>query len=1213
MDNNHKEQNDAIAIIGMAAKFADADNINEFFDNLLIGLDSVSECPDSRKKDIEKYLDFHNVEKDDRHYRQASFLKNIDGFDYEFFRISPKEAEIMDPHQRLLLQVSYQAIEDSGYDVDILNGSKIGIYTGFPTEYSCKAYQNMIMETNPELANDSFSGNLVSMLPARLSYYLNLHGPALLVDTSCSSSLSAVHLACQAIHTNDCEIAIANGVNIFTVPLINDVVNSIGIVAADGKARPFDEAGSGVGQGEGIGAIVLKPLNQALKDSDHIYAVILSSAINQDGKTIGITAPSMAAQESVIVHAWERAKIDPETIKYIEAHGTATKLGDPTEISGINRAFKRYTSKKQFCGVGSVKSNIGHTIGAAGIASVIKAAMALEKNCIPPTIHFVKPNQRIQFHDTAVYVHDRLNYFPSASVKRCGISSFGISGTNCHIVMEEAPQYKKPYSFELPNNYIFTLSARNEEALYRIATAYKHYLIRLKNSDMYDICYTANIGRKDFEYRAAFIIKDIDDLLESIESFIQKEPKDNIYISFGMSPKKQEQKHKKSMLQNSENTILMFPHIIAEQYINGEKIDWTAYYQGIEGRRVSLPPYQFHEQRCWFTINEAIKKTEAKKDFFYSPIWRSLDDTSSSFPKCKDERWLIFSDQSQRTQEVISILRNNENYVMEVIFDAKFEKKQNASYSVGNTLSDYESIMQEALNRGINKILVTVSVYSQEQSEKKPDSAFQEANMDGLLSAFYLSKTLLHKSFKDLQIIYIVNNAYYVSRNETYLAPVNAALIGYIKAQKWEKPSVDFRCIDVDKYTDAKTISHELKRKNPKFLLAYRENICYSQEITLLNVDSEQIDFHDQGVYLIIGGNGRIGRQVSNHLSKCKNPHIVIISRSKLPSHDQWKSYIDTGEDPFIIETIKNYQSFEKNGARITHYAADISNREQISFVIDKIRSEFGPIRGVFHCAVDDSNLPITQLSEDQFTLSLKAKINGTTILDELTKDDPIEFFILFSSAMTLVSGVGAGCYTAANSFLETYAQKGRMRGRPILAISWPEWKNVGLDQRYMNDEDKSIFMKIDPDIAIDTLFNLLGSTQNHIIVGNINVKSSVYELIDYLPFNFSRDIELVLRAAKKQPNVLRDNKDVQIKLTGRKNNVYGIVETAIATAYHIVLGYEKVDIRDNFFEIGGDSISAAKIGVLLEEENIELKGPDILKYQTIEQLAQYLERTKTN
>ena len=234
--------------------------------------------------------------------------------------------------------------------------------------------------------------------------------------------------------------------------------------------------------------------------------------------------------------------------------------------------------------------------------------------------------------------------------------------------------------------------------------------------------------------------------------------------------------------------------------------------------------------------------------------------------------------------------------------------------------------------------------------------------------------------------------------------------------------------------------------------------------------------------------------------------------------------------------------------------------------------------------------------------------------MDELTKDDPLEFFVLFASAMTLVSGVGAGCYTASNSFLEAYAQKSRMHGRPMLAISWPEWKNVGLDQQYMNNEEKSIFMKIDPDTAVDTLFDLLGTIQSHIIVGEINVKSSVYELLNYLPFRFSQDIENTLKMEIKQSNAsLRNKKDIKVILTGNKNNLYGVVETAIATAYHIVLGYEKIDIRDNFFEIGGDSISAAKIGVLLEEENIDLKGPDILKYQTIEQLAKYVERTKDN
>lgn len=249
---------------------------------------------------------------------------------------------------------------------------------GFPSEYSNKMYHDIIDDTCHNLIPQSFAGNLPAILPSRISYYLNLKGPTMVIDTACSSSLVAVHVACRAIQQGDCSMALVGGVNLFAVPIMNEVVQGIGIIASDGRAKTFDDECDGVGQGEAVATIVLKPLKKAIESNDNIYAVIKGSAINQDGKSIGITAPNVTAQTAVICEAWDNASIDPKTISYIEAHGTATKIGDPTEISAIKVAFEKYTGLKQFCGIGSIKSNIGHTIGTAGMAGLIKSVLALK-------------------------------------------------------------------------------------------------------------------------------------------------------------------------------------------------------------------------------------------------------------------------------------------------------------------------------------------------------------------------------------------------------------------------------------------------------------------------------------------------------------------------------------------------------------------------------------------------------------------------------------------------------------------------------------------------------------------------------------------------------------------------------------------------------------------------------------------------------------------
>lgn len=621
--NNYRKSD--IAIIGMAAKFTKADDAEEFWENIRDGRDCVSDCPEYRKKDVEKYLDFCEISTEDRRYRKAAYINDIDLFDYEFFKISPREAILIDPSHRLFLQTAYSALEDAGYAGKDLDGSKTGIYVGFPTEFSNKVYQNIISETCPSLALDSFSGNLPAILPARLSYYLNLKGPSLLIDTSCSSSLVAIHLACQGIVNGDCELAIAGGINIITVPIVNEVVEAIGIVASDGRTKTFDDNCDGVGQGEGIGAIFLKPLHQALNDGDNIYAVIKGSAINQDGKSIGITAPNAVSQEEVIVKAWGAAGIDPETISYIEAHGTATKLGDPTEILGIKKAFRQYTDKKQFCAIGSVKSNIGHTIGAAGVAGIIKAVMALKYKHIPASIHFNQANKKIKFEDSPVYVNDRLQKWNKDWPRRCGVSSFGVSGTNCHVVLEEAPNTKETPADHIRSPQILTLSAQNFSILKELVYKYRRFLKKCNTPDLFDLCYTANTGRKYFNCRLAMFVTDKLDLIKKIdylsEADFENVELDNSYCNEIWLSYNSRNIDKKNLNQNTLNMEISLKikefisggfsdkeiiNYFCRLYVDGAEIDWNNLYGDVKGHRVSIPTYPFKRTRCWVDISETI-------------------------------------------------------------------------------------------------------------------------------------------------------------------------------------------------------------------------------------------------------------------------------------------------------------------------------------------------------------------------------------------------------------------------------------------------------------------------------------------------------------------------------------------------------------------------------------------------------------------------------
>ena len=496
-----KQDSEEIAIIGMAVRLPNANNTEDFWHNIKNRVDCIKQFPESRRKDIDRYLNFTSVNLEEFKYSEAAYLDDIDLFDNKFFKLSPNEASLMDPCQRLLLETSWQALEDAGYHEAKLNGSNTGVYVGFSNSLK-DSYQKMIYDVNPSLIASSIIPNMTALLPSRISYLLDLRGPNMVIDTACSSSLVAVSLACQALRNGDCDMALAGAVKIHTIPLDDDQLK-IGIESSDGRTRVFDNNSDGSGIGEGIIVILLKPLAKAKKDRDNIHAIIKGIAINQDGNSIGITAPNPIAQMEVILKAWQNSKIDPLTLSYIEAHGTGTKLGDPIEIEALNNAFQKYTDRKQFCAISAVKSNMGHLYESAGMLNLVKAVLALKHKEIPALIHFKRPNKAIYFNESAVYINTKHRKWEVASSqpRRCGVSSFGISGTNGHLVLEEAPAIEEKTTHHASGWQAFTLSAKSSESLRALIKAFKDYLEQNNNLDLDNICFTVNTGRGRYNYR----------------------------------------------------------------------------------------------------------------------------------------------------------------------------------------------------------------------------------------------------------------------------------------------------------------------------------------------------------------------------------------------------------------------------------------------------------------------------------------------------------------------------------------------------------------------------------------------------------------------------------------------------------------------------------------------------------------------------------------
>lgn len=605
-----------IAIIGMAAKMPQANSVSAFWDNIRNGVESIIDFPESRSKDTGPLVEYTYLKGKEIRYAKGGYLDEIDKFDYKFFNISPKEASLMDPAQRLFLQTAWHTLEDAGYGGDSLVGSRTGVYVGYS---GWPMYGQFVSHVEPSSFELSVMGNISAIITKRIPQLLNFRGPGMLIDTACSSSLVALHLAVQSIRNGECDQAIVGGIRLLLMPAEGAV--TYGIESKTPHVKVFDEDADGTILSEGVAAILVKPLEKALKDKDEIYAVIKGSAINQDGSSPGITMPNASAQEDVLRRAWKDAGIDPATISYVEAMGMATKLGDPIEIDALNNAFKAYTNLKQFCAVGSLKTNIGHTDSTAGIAAIIKAAMALKHKEIPPTLHFKRPNKNINFEQTAIHINDRLTKWETKEEmpRRCGVNSFGFSGTNCHVVLEEAPPlYMKEISVpDAPDSSeVFVLSAKSEEALNRLIGDYIRWIEQSTEPlDISSLCFTASVGRGHYKYRLAFITKSVAELKNRLKildkgGIANKELNQENWLYYSHSNVDSVNHQEALGLSNISQEKF------CRKYVQGEKVSWEEVYpENI--KRIHLPVYPFDRTRCWMELPSKPLKNKLKKEISF--------------------------------------------------------------------------------------------------------------------------------------------------------------------------------------------------------------------------------------------------------------------------------------------------------------------------------------------------------------------------------------------------------------------------------------------------------------------------------------------------------------------------------------------------------------------------------------------------------------------
>ena len=1000
-------EKDGIAIIGISGRFPLSDNVHEFWKNLRDGKNLVQKVPTERW-DADSLYDPDTHKPGTTTSKWGGFLSDIDKFDPLFFNISGKEAEAMDPQQRLFLEESWKALEDAGYSSQDLSGTKCGVFAGT----TASDYIYRFKEQRP-VDSFAFMGNAASILAARISYFLNLKGPSLAIDTACSSSLVAIHLACQSIRAGECSMALAGGVFIETTPDFHIMTAKTGMLSPNGLCKTFDDGADGFVPCEGVGALVLKRYSDAVRDGDVIYGVILGSGINQDGKTNGITAPSTLSQTQLELDVYEGAGINPETITYVEAHGTGTNLGDPIEVEALTNAFRKFTDRKQFCAIGSVKSNMGHAAAAAGVGAVIKVLMAMKHGELPPTLHCDKENSRIDFSETPFYVNreGRPWQLPGGAPRRAAISSFGFSGTNAHLVIEEPRAV--PTRQTATKSFILPVSARTLPALLRRIADLNAWLSDNAATDLRDVSYTLAVGRTHYKHRVYFAGStraEIQaalarlDTPEALQSFIER-------------------------LRASATEV-------GAEYMRGGDVRWRELFAGMDCRRISLPTYPFERERYWITPDApAITSSTAPAAEAPSPVYLVRDWREAAIPNAAAPSGpgvivcLIHRDQ----HALVSELQESGLKCVAVVGTGS-HRQYETDFSDAHVAKLLEDLTRE------HPVIGGVV----DLSDLSPAASFRVAYGKIVL----LQALIKHHKRGRLPVLHLTKDLQALENERPSLH--GADLHGLMKVLSAEYSQVKARTIDVDDHTIRHNHLSAIVRNEMAYDTnadaAYRFGIRFESYMKQTAPEAATLTLDPTKVYVVTGGTRGVGAQIAQHLVARGARNLVLMGIDPLPEREQW-SRISAG-DRRLQEKIQHLQTLEQAGARVATCFIPLTETDELQRYFADVRRSMGPIGGIVHSAmapIQGSFFIDADIAH--FRTLADIKIAGTLALAKVFERDQPDFFVLFSSIASVAPSRGAGCaaYSMVNSFLNAFAAHQAARGAThFKAINWVYWGDTG-------------------------------------------------------------------------------------------------------------------------------------------------------------------------
>lgn len=1130
-----------IAVIGLSGQFPEAEDTEAFWDNLVAGKCSIGELSEPY---VDQQAMFHPRRQRGKTYcKWGGALSWRDCFDPRFFNITPAEAESMSPHQRLVLLEAWRSLEDAGYNPRRLAGSRTGIYVGAePTRY----------------VHESFTGASDAIVASRLSYYLDLQGPAFVVNTGCSSSGVALHLACESLRHGESDLMLAGGVyaSLDQEGLVS--LSQAGMLSASGRCSPFDANADGTLLAEAVGMVVLKRLDDALRDEDPIYGVIQASGLNQDGASNGITAPSGAAQERLIKAVHEKYRIDPDTITYVEAHGTGTELGDPVEANALVRAFGGVGERRAHCAVGTAKANIGHAAAASGVVGLIKILLSMKHRSLPGLVGFERLNPRIEFDKSAFYpLRENSPWQPRDGLPRiAALNAFGHSGTNVHLVVRE---HVNPPTARSHGTVLVPLSARTPDSLKRGVEKLLRWIERSAQADfpLRDLAYTLQLGRDAMRHRFVVLCEDKASLVSGLRHFLTE----------GAGLHGQAEDKQSTLLFDSEEdtrelvakwTAQGKLNKIASCWVQGIPVDWSALYGADRPRRIHLPAYAFAQERYWGPgrssqgksgdtgrneqVEDQVDSGDAPASLLFEEYWGPYQSTEEGKTSLRclvcllaDPAWRSqFADALQQWHPAVELtFVSNELGLGDVL--------QNADAVVDlRALAEPEHLRKQTRIQEIIKAIAA--------GPQRPRRLLIAASTADELQRCYLDAWIgmarsLPLVLPQLQVALIGRDA------ATSMAVWMRSVLGALSATPYE--------------------SWLYQGDTP--------TVCRLRPVTL---DAGESVVKTAGSYLITGGCGGLGYRIAQHLVRNYAARVALLGRS--PADARIESQL---------------QTLRAMGGQACYVQADVCDDGQLRAALDQARESIGEFHGLVHAAGVQGSETILEKDPTDFRAVLDTKIKGTLLLDEMSQSDPLDWVCYFSSSAAILGDFGACDYAVGNRFQNAYARvrnarqaRGLCSGRAVV-INWPLWRADG-----MQVDQSDLYLRSSGQQALDIA---TGVALFDRLIAQPRAQHMVLNGIPERIHGFLQRQGLVEAAAAPEAAVEQPVADITRRvLEDLREAVVGLLK----------ISRDELVADTNLADFGFDSISLTDFARELSERyDIEITPSVFFAYSTLNDLSRHL------